>query len=95
LQYLAGAYANGAAFIEPNPLLAYRYLAAISLIDEELIGADTPAAASLAARRERMAAMLQDISPAQRAAELDAARRIADLARAQREQARRKAAPGG
>lgn len=85
LQYLAGEYANGSALTDTNPLLAYRYLAAMSFIDEELIGSSDPAASSLAARRDGLAAMVQGFSPEQRAAELAAARRIADLAKAQRE----------
>lgn len=95
LQYLADQYASGAALTGKNPLLAYRYLVAMDLIDQELHGPADPAAASLSAQREQSSDMLRDFSPEQLAFELAAARHIADLAKARREQARRKPAPGG
>lgn len=94
LQYLADQYANGSALTDKNPLLAYRYLVAMNLINEEMIGPGDPMSISLASQREGFAGMVQDYSAEQGAAELAAARHIADLARAQREQARGQAAPG-
>jgi hypothetical protein len=84
LQYLAGEYASGSELTEKNPLLAYRYLLALNLIDAALAGPGDPAARSLAGQREGLEGMVQDFSPEQRAAEEAAARRIADLARARR-----------
>jgi hypothetical protein len=94
IRYLAGAYAIGSELTERNPLLSYRYFVASSLIDEDLIGPG-PMSRTLAEQREGMASTVQNFSPEQRAAELAAARRIADLARAQREAASGKPAAGG
>jgi len=94
IRYLANAYAIGSVPAERKPLLAYRYFVASSLIDEDLIGPG-PMSRTLAEQRESLSAMVQNFSPEQRAAELTAARRIADLARAQREQASGKPATGG
>jgi hypothetical protein len=81
--YLADAYANGGPLTGKNPLLAYRYLVARTLIEDEL-----------ARRPEPTHVAAPDLSPEQGAAELAAARRIGDLAKAKREAAR-KAAPRG
>jgi hypothetical protein len=94
IQYLAQEYGNGTVLGAKNPLLAYRYFAAWSFIQEDLLGPANSFVRILADNREQMAGTMQDVSPEQRAAELAAARRIADLAKARREQAR-KAAPGG
>ena len=94
IRYLANAYAIGSVPAERKPLLAYRYFVASSLIDEDLIGPG-PMSRTLAEQRESLSSMVQNFSPEQRAAELTAARRIADLARAQREQASGKPATGG
>lgn len=91
IQYLGNEYGKDSLLVEKNPLLAYRYSVAWSLITEEMVGGDQ----NLASAREGMAGMVQDFSPEQRAAELSAARRIADLARAQREQAAHKPVPAG
>lgn len=89
IQYLADEYANGSALTDKNPLLAYRYAVAASLIEEEMSAG--PASGALASHREALAGTVQDFSPEQRAAELAAARHIADLARARREQAAQRA----
>jgi hypothetical protein len=91
IQYLWQAHADGAVLGAKNPLLAYRYFAAWSYIEEDLLGAANPLAKNLASHREQMGGTMQDANPERRAAELAAARRIADLAKAQREQARKAA----
>jgi hypothetical protein len=94
IQYLAQAHADGAVLGAKDPLLAYRYFAAWDLIEEDLLGPAHPLVKNLARIREQRSGMLNDASPEQRAAELAAARRIADLAKMRREQAN-KSAPGG
>jgi hypothetical protein len=94
IQYLMEEYGKGAGITGKNPLLAYRYLAAWTLIEEELLGPGNPASTIFASQREHALDTVPDVSPEQRAAELAAARRIADLAKAKREAAR-KAAPRG
>lgn len=89
LMYLASQYAGDSALLDKNPLLAYRYQIASNLITADMVGPANPLAKTLADQRAAAAGMLQDASPEQREAELAAARHIADLAKAQREQARR------
>jgi hypothetical protein len=94
IQYLMEEYGKGAGITGKNPLLAYRYLAAWTLIEEELLGPGNPASTIFASQREHALDTVLDVSPEQRATALAAAKRIADLARAKRE-AVRNAAPRG
>jgi hypothetical protein len=94
IMYLSTEYANGSDLTEKNPLLAYRYFLATNLINEGILGPANPTSKMMAANREQAASAVQEFSPEQRAAEVAAARRIADLNKALREQAR-KAAPHG
>jgi hypothetical protein len=59
-----------------------------------LLGPADPLAKNLAGQRERMVGTMPDASPEQRAAELAAARRIADLAKTLREQTRKSGSGG-
>lgn len=95
IAYLAEAYGKGSALAAQNPLLAYRYRLAENFINEGLLGPGDPLSTTFARQREGLSRTVQDFSPDQRAAELAAARRIAELARKQREQAARNTAPGG
>jgi hypothetical protein len=87
IRYLADQYDNGSALTGRNPLLAYRYRAAASLVTESVLGPGNPILKNLVSQREGLAANLQDASLEQRAAELAAARRIADLVKAKRRSA--------
>lgn len=82
LAYLAAEHFNGSGLTERSPLLAYRYSTAMGMIYADRFGPNHPLA--------RMGDG-SDLAPAQRDAELAAARRIADRAR----ELRKHAPPGG
>jgi hypothetical protein len=82
LGYLAAENFNGSGLTAQNPLLAYRYNTAMAMIYADMFGPNHPLA-----KGDDGA----DLAPAQRDAELAAARRIADRAR----ELRKHAAPGG
>lgn len=86
--YLADASDGGSELIDKNPPQAFRYGVALGGIYGDLLGADDALAQLYAPDSERMAALAKDLTPEQRAAELEAARRIVERARAQGRRAR-------
>ena len=77
----------GSDITQKNPAVAYPYMLAIGLIQEDLLGADDLLAKVYAQDSELMTALAADLSPEQRAAGLAAARRIAGLAKEARRRA--------
>jgi hypothetical protein len=69
---------DGSDLTDRNPALAYRYTTALDLVFASLYGADQARVKAFAAVTAQLAA---DLTPAQQAVEMAAARRIADRAR--------------
>jgi hypothetical protein len=78
---------GGSELIDRNPQLAFRYGVAMGGISRDLLGADDALAQLYAPDGVRMAALAKELSPAKRAAELEAARRIVERARERRRRA--------
>jgi hypothetical protein len=87
LIYMADESVGGSDVIDRNPLLAFRYGAALGGIYGDLHGADDVLVQLYAPDSEPMMALAKELSPAQRAAELEAARRIVERARERRKRA--------
>jgi hypothetical protein len=77
VNYIATEYAAGSPTFERNAGLAYRYFLANGLIHGELFGPDSDIAKFFAEDSALMDSFGKDLSPAQRAAELAAAKQIA------------------
>ena len=88
LEYIAFQYANGNALFDKHPALAYRYGVATGLIYRDLLAAGDTLAALYAPDGAMMSGVGAALNAEQRAQELAAAMRIAELARARRQQAR-------
>ncbi len=84
VNYIAVEYAAGSPTFERNARLAYRYFLANGLIQGELLGPDSDAAKFFAENSPLMDSIGKDLGPAERAAELAAAQRIAGNFRKQR-----------
>jgi hypothetical protein len=91
LIYMADESVGGSDVVDRNPLLAFRYGAALGGIYGDLLGAGDALVQLYAPDSEPMMALAKELSPAQRAAELEAARRIVERARGQRRRARQQA----
>jgi hypothetical protein len=91
LFYIAEASHAGSDVIDRNPLQAFRYGVALGAIYGDLLGADDALAQMYAPDGDRMATLAKELSPAQRAAGLEAARRIVERARERRKLARQQA----
>lgn len=87
LEYIAFQYANGNALFDKHPALAYRYGVATGLIYRDLLAAGDTLAALYAPDGAMMSGVGAALNAEQRAQELAAAMRIAELARARRQQA--------
>jgi hypothetical protein len=87
LMFLQDGSEGGSEVIDRNPQLAFRYGIAMGGISRDLLGADDALAQLYAPDGDRMATLARELSPAQRAAELEAARRIVERAREQRKRA--------
>jgi hypothetical protein len=94
LDYLTHNYRNGSEVVDPNPALAARYGMALGLIYGQILGPDDMLAKMYTQQAAQTLDTADGIGPEQRTFELAAARRIADFAKARREQAARDAAPG-
>ncbi len=77
VNYIATEYAAGSTTFEQNTRLAYRYFLANGLMHSELVGPDSDVAKFFAPDSVLMESMGKDLSPAERSAELAAARQIA------------------
>lgn len=77
VNYIATEYAAGSPTFERNAGLAYRYFLANGLIHGEILGPDSDIAKFFAEDSALMDSIGKDLSPAERAAELAAARQIA------------------
>jgi len=95
LDYLMNNYRNGSEVVGQNPALAARYGMALGLIYAQILGPDDMLAKVYTQQATQTLETTAGIGPEQRAAELAAARGIADLAKARREQAARKPRPAG
>ena len=87
LEYLSIKYLGSDTLFDQDPALSYRYGVAKGLIYRDLLGADSDLPKVYAPEGAQMTAIGAALSPEQRAEQLAAARRIADLARRHREQA--------
>lgn len=87
LEYIAFQYANGDALFDKHPALAYRYGVATGLIYRDLLAPGDTLAALYAPDGNQMSEIGAALSAEQRAQELAAATRIAELARARRQEA--------
>jgi hypothetical protein len=87
LMFVQDGSEGGSELIDRNPQLAFRYGVAMGGISRDLLGADDALAQLYAPDGVRMAALAKELSPAQRAAELEAARRIVERARERRRRA--------
>jgi len=94
LDYLMVNYRNGSEVVDPNPALAARYGMALGLIYGQILGPDDMLAKMYTQQAAQTLETADGIGPEQRAAELAAAHRIADFAKARREQTAPDAAPG-
>ncbi len=87
---LLDEYRSGSYLTEKNPLLAYRYGAALGLIYRDIAGADSGISQMYAPESEMMNFFGSGMSPEERAAQFAEAKRIADNARALQKRAREK-----
>lgn len=94
IAYLADTYAGHSPLAAEDPLLAYRYRLAANFINEDMLGPGDPLSQALVGQRQEWSRLIEEFSPDQRAAELAAARRIAERARTLREQARKSSSTG-
>jgi hypothetical protein len=84
LLYLAAGSFQGSDLLEQNPLLAYRYNMAMGMIDVDKFSSNSYIARLFSEKRAELEEMVKDFTPEQRAAELSAARHIADNAKEER-----------
>jgi hypothetical protein len=94
LDYLRMQYASGSDVIDRNPVLAFRYGMALSMMYAEGFGKIDFMVKMTAQQAAQAAESADGFTPAQRAAELAAARRIADVIKARREAAGKSASHG-
>jgi hypothetical protein len=87
LQVMASDSLNGIDFNDGKVALTYRYRLAWGLIESDLIGPDNPISKIYAAGSDLMNNTGADLTPQQRADELEAAQAIAERARAARKRA--------
>jgi hypothetical protein len=95
LDYLMNNYRNGSEVVDQNPVLAARYGMALGLIYGQIMGPDDLLAKLYTQQATQTLETTTGIGPEQRAFELAAAHRIAELAKARREQPAHKPAAGG
>lgn len=84
LLYLASQNFLGSDLMEQNLLLAYRYNMASNMIDTDPLAPNSPLVKIFSESRRGLEEMVKSFPAEQRAAELAAARRIADKAKEQR-----------
>jgi hypothetical protein len=94
LDILRMQYASGSDVTDRNPVLAFRYGMALSMIYAEGFGKNDLMVKVTAQQAAQAAESADGFTPAQRAAELAAARRIADVIKARREAAEKSASHG-
>jgi hypothetical protein len=90
MNYLIGQYGSGSDIAEKNLPLTYRYELAMGLIYRDLVGPGIGLPKLFAEDSEMMIAAAKELSPEERAAQVDAARRIAGIASDKRKRARAK-----